>query len=178
MRTVTYEIKAVTLVTKTGKSGKPYQCAQVEYRDDQGKLQERTIMPFGTQANTFNKLKDIQPGSYTVTMVKNDAGFNDWTDINAGGTTTVAEGNTTRAGSTPAPRNTYETAEERALRQKLIVRQSSLTNAIALFELDKKRVPTVQDVIHVAKQFEDFVFGKTVNEDPTGIAELEDDIPL
>ena len=177
MRQVTYEIKEVQMVTKTTKTGKPYSVAHVTYRDDQGKLAERDIMPFGVQSKVNNFLSGAAPGPYTVTLVKNDAGFNDWTDIKQGAGAPMPT-TTGTTGATPSPRSTYETPEERALRQKLIVRQSSITNAISLFELDKKRVPTVQDIVHVAKQFEDYVFGNTVKEDPTGLAELEDDVPL
>ncbi len=179
MRQVTYEIKEVQMVSKTTKTGKPYQVAHVTYRDDQGKLAERDIMPFGTQSKVNNFLSGATPGIYTVTLEKNDAGFNDWINISQGGNNNVAEtAPTNKSGASPSPRSTYETPEERALRQKYIVRQSSITNAIALFELDKKRVPTVQDVIHVAKQFEDYVFGKDVTTDSSDIHELADDIPL
>ena len=84
-------------------------------------------------------------------------------------------------GATPAPRNTYETPEERSIKQRYIVRQSSITNAINLFELDKKRVPTVQDIIAVARQFEDYVFGKVTTDAPDeykDLATLEDDVPV
>jgi hypothetical protein len=177
MRQVTYEIKNISMVSKTTKTGKPYSVAHVEYRDDQGKLQERDIMPFGVQSKVNNFLSGAQPGVYTVTLVKNDQGFNDWTDIKQGAGTPMATTQGT-TGASPSPRSTYETPEERALRQKYIVRQSSITNAISLFELDKKRVPTVQDIIHVAKEFENYVFGNVVKEDPTGLTELEDDVPL
>ncbi len=178
MATKTFEIKAVNLVTKTSKAGKPYQVAVVEYRDDSGKLQERNIMPFGSQKNAFDSLSGITPGTYSITMEKNDQGYWDWVGVGAPNTEASTPA---RASSTPTPRNTYETPEERALRQKFIIRQSSLTNAIALYELDKKKTPTVQDVIQVAKQFEDFVFGKEtqgVGGPEAELIAMEDDIPL
>ena len=85
-----------------------------------------------------------------------------------------------------SPKSTYETPEERAKRQVLIVRQSSLSSAIELLKTDKKS-PTVPEVLQVAKQFEAYVFG---NDDPFGLEskepvnklptvdDLEDDIPM
>lgn len=181
-RTVVYEIKDVQMVTKMTKTNKPYQVAHVTYRDDQGKLAERDIMPFGNQANSNKFLSTAAPGFYTITLEKNDAGFNDWVSVTAGEAVQGNAAPTARpaGGASPAPRNTYETPEERAIKQKYIVRQSSLTNAISLFELDKKHVPTIQEVIATAKAFEDYVFGVKQQEEGGlgGLNEIEDDIPL
>ena len=153
-----------------------YQMATVAYRKD-GKLSEKKLMSFGAGEPAYKALTKAQAGQvFEVTTVKNDKGFWDWTSASEGGGNVAT---TNKSGATPAPRNTYETPEERALRQKLIVRQSSITNAIALYELDKKKVPTVQDIVQVARQFEDYVFGNKVTDDPVaGIAEMSDDIPV
>jgi hypothetical protein len=58
-----------------------------------------------------------------------------------------------------SPKSTYQTPEERAIVQVSIVRQSSLSNALKLLELNKAK-PTVEEAIKIAKQFEDFVHGE------------------
>lgn len=52
----------------------------------------------------------------------------------------------------------WETAEERAKKQVYIVRQSSLTNAIALLASNGAKKNTPEEVIKIAKQFEAYVF--------------------
>ncbi len=155
-----------------------YQMATVAYRSN-GKLSEKKLMSFGAGVAAYKRLTAAQPGqNFTVTTVKNDKGFWDWTDAVEG---TAEQRPQATTGTTPAPRNTYETPEERAIKQKYIVRQSSITNAIALFELDKKKVPTVQDVVHTAKAFENYVFGITLLEPSgpmEGLTQMEDDVPL
>lgn len=52
----------------------------------------------------------------------------------------------------------YETKEERAIKQRLIVRQSSLTTALTFFELVGNKKVTEGEVMSLADQFTDFVF--------------------
>jgi hypothetical protein len=55
----------------------------------------------------------------------------------------------------------------------MIVRQSSISNAVALLKTEK-HTPTTEEVLTVAKQFENFVLGKS--NDP--FADLDEDVPL
>jgi hypothetical protein len=90
-------------------------------------------------------------------------GYWDWVSI--GGDNAVSETKPASAASgTRVTGSNYETKEERAQRQILIVRQSSLSSAVELLGPGK----SVDDVINVAKQFEAYVFGDT---------EASDDIP-
>ena len=70
--------------------------------------------------------------------------------------TTASAGGKTAA---PAARSSYETPEERALRQVLIVRQSNISSAVALLSVGGKSALKVEDVLVVAKQLEQYVFG-------------------
>ena len=54
------------------------------------------------------------------------------------------------------PNREYETSEERALRQRLIVRQSSITSAIA--SIGEGKVKDAQAVLALAAQYENWVF--------------------
>lgn len=75
---------------------------------------------------------------------------------------------------TPTNKSTYETSEERANRQILIVRQSSLTNAINFAEANK--IKDVQEVKSLAQDFVDFVYQKEPEKIPE-LTDMEDDIP-
>ena len=53
----------------------------------------------------------------------------------------------------------YETKEERAARQVLIVKQSSLSTAVSALAVGAKSTPSAADVIAYAKQLEQYVMG-------------------
>ena len=58
--------------------------------------------------------------------------------------------------------------------RSLIVRQSSLSAAVNLLLAGAKTPPPVENVLAIAKQFEDYVFGKQ----PMGsVQDMENDIP-
>lgn len=139
-------------------------------------------MSFGAAKNTFATLSVAQPGeSFTIEVVKNDKGYNDWVSatkggVEAGATPATATG---KAASASPAKSTYETAEERAQRQVLIVRQSSLSSAATVLTAGAKTPPNGATVIELAKQFEQYVFGtEPKNTGPTGFDDMPDfDIP-
>jgi len=157
-----------------------YQTADVAYKNNsfQGKVEGKKVMSFGATKDSFSTLALAQPGeSYEVTIVKNDKGYNDWVSMakaEAGANSPAVSA--PAGGKAPAatPRSTYETPEERAQRQVLIVRQSSLSAAVNLLLAGAKTPPSVENVLAIAKQFEDYVFGKQA---PGPISEMENDFP-
>ena len=157
-----------------------YQTADVAYKNNsfQGKVEGKKVMSFGATKDSFSTLALAQPGeSYEVTIVKNDKGYNDWVSMakaEAGASSPAVSA--PAGGKAPAatPRSTYETPEERAQRQVLIVRQSSLSAAVNLLLAGAKTPPSVESVLAVAKQFEDYVFGKQAL---GPISEMSDDFP-
>ena len=72
--------------------------------------------------------------------------------------------NTTLQQSTASKSTSWETAEERTARQKLIVRQSSLTNAVAFLVLQGRTHATTEDVKEKATVFYNWVFEQGVDE--------------
>ena len=79
---------------------------------------------------------------------------------------------------TPSPKSTYETPEERAARQRLIVRQSCLSNAVETLKVDKKGVdPT--EALKLAERYVGWVFGEEAKVDvpDVGFDYMEDNIP-
>jgi hypothetical protein len=143
--------------------------------------------------DVFNTLSKAGFGDvFEVTRVKNDKGFWDWTSLSSGGmassettsnTGTVGTNtNTSPMKGTVTPKSNYETAEERAARQVLIVRQSSISSAVELAVVNKVKDP--QEVIKIAKEFEAYVFGNDVKEEAPSVEkngnffeDMEDDFP-
>ena len=157
-----------------------YQVADVAYKNNsfQGKVEGKKVMSFGATKDAFAVLATAAPGdSFEVAVVKNDKGYNDWVSLAKGGAAPAAA----PAGKAPtaSPKSTYETPEERAQRQVLIVRQSSLSSAAAVLTAGAKTPPAGDAVIALAKTFEAYVFGTEQKDTgPTGFDDLPDfDIP-
>ena len=157
-----------------------YQKAEVAYKNNsfQGKVEGKSVMSFGASKGAFTTLTTAQPGTtFNVEVVKNAAGYNDWISLSPAGAPSndapAAPAYKPMATSTVAPKSNYETSEERAQRQVLIVRQSSVSSAVAMLTAGVKTPPSVEAVLDVAKQLEDFVFGKK-SAGPTGFADVPD----
>jgi hypothetical protein len=158
--------------THAAKNGRTYQSLEVTYKNDQGQAQSKKLMSFANP-QVFKAAQEWIKGSVvTVTTEKDANGYWQWIGL-GGGDSIVAESKSANTGNaTRVTGSNYETKEERAARQILIVRQSSLSSAVELLGTGK----SVADVISIAKQFEAYVFGASQGID--AINELEDDIPL
>jgi len=169
------EIQDVSRSDAQGKNGKSYGVLQVAYRAD-GKLQEKKIMSF-TNPSVFKTLEGLKKGdTVDVKTEKDGNGYWQWTAINQGGAT-PQDKPTTSAGTTRTTGSTYETAEERAIKQRYIVRQSSLTTALGVLSVGAKTIDK-QSVLELATEFEEWVFRKEQDKPSvTSIDEIEDDIP-
>jgi hypothetical protein len=149
-----------------------YQVASVVYTDG-GKNFTKKIMSFANPA-VFATVKNAKSGEeYEVKAVK-DGDYWNWASIEK------VDGNASGAGTTKAAGanagkvvgSNYETAEERKLRQMLIVKQSSIANALEFVKMAQADGITIQGVLDVAQEFVDFVYG--TNET---LEEMDDDIP-
>lgn len=151
-----------------------YKMMEVAYKGGDGKVTSKKVVSFGAAAEIFKTLSSAKNGdSFEIKSEKNDKGYWDWVGIGPAGSASAAPA-ASRGNATP--KSTYETAEERALRQVLIVRQSSLSNSIEFLKLNSKKVPTVQEVVEVARYFEEYVFGKKDSPVDLPTDELESDI--
>lgn len=122
----------------------------------------------------FGLLKDAKPGEvYDITVGKNDKGYDTWTAASKVAAKSEDAKTDSPRGSW-GTKSTYETPEERAIKQLYIVRQSSISNALELLKVNNpKGGITVDQVLDVAQDFVDFVYGNqenlgtsdTVNED-------------
>lgn len=154
-------------------AGKKYNQADVVFTRD-GRESKWRVMDFANP-QVFKALEKAQEGEeFAITVGKNDKGYDTWTSA-----TKVAEGSPTprvvaSTGSTGGTtKSSWETADERAARQRLIVRQSSLAQAIEYVKLrgpDDTGMITLGTITGIADQFTNWVF-----EEPS-LAEMPNDI--
>lgn len=170
------------------KGGKPYNFLELSFKNlNTGKVEGKKLMPFGETKAAFESLSTAGPQEFfEITTVKNTStGYWDWTEAvrtEAGTTSPQQFPAKVAGGTTTSPKSTYETPEERAAKQVYIVRQSSISSAIAMLTPGSKSALDVDAVLAVAAQLEDFVFGKDKQIEPvTGaqaLADMSDDVPF
>ena len=163
------------------KNGKgTYGKLTVAYRDEKGKLSEKTILSF-TNPAVFKEFERAEAGKEINVKSEKVGDYWNWTAI-------LAEGDVSQTPTTPTSSNNtatrvtgsnYETKEERALKQRYIVKQSSLSAAVSILTVGAKAPPEVDAVIALADKFVEYVFNDdtkqlTLN---TGIEDITDDIP-
>ena len=162
--------------THAAKNGRNYQSIEVTYKAENGQVANKKLMSF-SNPSVFNHIKDLTKGDQiNVTTTKDAAGYWQWTGIGGDASTpsTSTQSKPAQAGGRVTGSN-YETKEERAARQVYIIRQSSISSAVELLGAGK----SVDEVLAVAKKFEEYVFAKDPN--PTkevNFDDLEDDIPV
>lgn len=155
---------------EVGKPGaRGWSKAVVTYNFD-GATRRQNIMSF-TNPAVYKAVQDHIGETVEVSITKNAKGYDEWAAVTpvSGGTATSPAASTA-SGAPPATRVTgsnYETPVERARRQVLIVRQSSLSNAIDYLKgtTDDGAPRRVQDVLDIAQEFVDFVFDEGTAED-------------
>lgn len=151
---------------------KKYFTLEVNYKDDNGTTKGKKLMSF-TYPLVFNTLKTAKQGEvYEVKNVK-EGEFWQWTEATKveGGAASVAPSKTKEFAA--ASNDRYETKEERAARQTLIVRQSSLSSAVATLTVGSKAVDP-DAVINLAKKYEAYVFSSDPIQELIG---MSDDLP-
>ena len=126
-----------------------YNQLNVSYQSD-GQDKEKKIMSF-TYKDVYETLMKGQAGdAFEIKLVKDDKYWN-WTEAKSLGREAVPESSSS-GGGVMKRTGGWETPEERAVKQVYIVRQSSISNAIAM------GAKKAEDVIALAKQFEAYVF--------------------
>lgn len=140
------------------KSGGVYPGTRLTYRLD-GKIQEQNFHNNSLKynPNVAESLKVLVSGDVvTIDKIK-DGEFWKVTAITKGGS--VPQPSTPATPTPAASKGTWETAEERAKKQVMIVRQSSISAAINMFQhksYDKISIVEA-DIVKVAKFFEAYV---------------------
>lgn len=156
MSTVTGTVIMVDLAAKAkSQAGATYDAWKLIYTNDNGETKDITKHANSLKFNAALKagLQSLSPGDrFNCLMEKNDKGFLDVKSIEKGD----AEAMPTAPKTVQTTRSNYETPEERANRQVMIVRQSSLANAINYYELLKMK-PDPEQVLEIAGKFEQWV---------------------
>ena len=132
-------------------------------------------MSFSNPAIFAQVRKMVSGETYDVEVVKNEAGFNSWAKIVAASNDAapVADGKPATAGRTNV--STYETAEERKIKQMYIIKQSSISSAIQYLSVfEKPEDVGIDAVINTAQQFVDFVYGNQ----EADLFQEDNDIPV
>lgn len=169
------EVIDCTKETKPTSNGKSYDILTVTYKHlGTGKIEAKKLVSFGASVAAYTALENASKGS--VYEIEAEKGEKYWEWRNA--SKSVGGGESPKAASATSYKSTYETPEERAQRQLMIVRQSSIANAIAL--LGNKG--TLDSVLQTAQAFVEYVVNGPSAYVPKAVSptldDLEDDIPL
>jgi len=165
--------------THAGAGGRSYQSIEVTYKSTDGKVASKKLMSF-SNPSIFNTAKAWTKGQeVNVITQKDDKGYWQWTGLDVTGESTVADSkptaSTSAGGGTRVAGSNYETKEERAQRQVYIVRQSSISAAVATLTAGAKAPPSQDEILKLARSFEAHVFAA-----PSALDQLVDfdsDIP-
>jgi len=194
MATVLGTVISVSLETEVKKQGGgSYKGWELVYRSDNNEVRTiaKPVQGLRFNAALKNSLSSLNAGDqFTLTQEKNAQGFNDVKSITKGWDAAAGDPVATQAPPTvaaaqkqAAPSNTYtqrdyETKEEREKKQKFIIRQSSISNAIELLSVGAKAAPKKEEVLELAQEFVNFVYEGTPQEVALqAVADIEDDIP-
>lgn len=135
-----------------------YTKAIVVYNDPKYGQKEKTVMSFANPA-VFAALKKLAVGdTFSVTVTKNGE-YTNWTSVTTGGEAANDTATPNKAAPQTPVRSSYETPEERAARQVLIVKQSSLSAAVATLSPGAKGPLDKVLVLGLAQEYVDWVMG-------------------
>lgn len=176
-------------VKKNG--GGTYQGWSLVYKDNTGEIK--------TMSKHMNSLKYAQPlkngleslkagDAFTLEQEKEGDFWNPKSIYKS--TATIAPGSvqekltpgmTVQQFKTAGNSSTYSTVEERAQTQKYIVRQSSITAALKMMELNKVKDVTIDSVLALAGNFEGYVMDripKNLKQVAEDFSDLDSDTPF
>jgi hypothetical protein len=171
---------SVSLETDVKKqAGGTYKGWELVYKTKDGQVQTiaKPVQGLKFNAALRQQLSELASGDqFTLEQEKNAAGFNDVKSITKGWAEGVSAPTAPQSAGAKtgnyAPRD-YEGKEEREARQRLIVRQSSLTAAVNILSVGAKAVD--KDLVKaLANELTDFVFEK--GSQPSSV--YETDVPV
>lgn len=140
----------ITIINVVVQKVKTYQVAEITYTDYRGETKNWKLMSFSNPA-TFAVLKDAKQGEiYEISLGKNDKDYTVWTQAVKASATASGPANV----ATPAKAAWVPDAD----RQRLIVKQSSLTAALKYYEVQDSTPDTLEDVLHLADKLVAYVY--------------------
>lgn len=178
---------SVSLETDVAKNGGgSYKGWELVYKTKDGQVQTIAKPVQGLKFNQTlrGQLAGLAAGdTFTLEQEKNAAGFNDVKTVVKGwadGVQAPTAPQNSGVKATPYQARDYEGKDEREARQRLIVRQSSLTAAVNVLSVGAKAVDK-EAVKALANEFTDFVFETGAvgvkKKDKSLPDNFEDDIP-
>ena len=185
MASITIEVISVGQVTRVATAKGGYNALEVAYRKD-GKVEGRKLVDFASK-EVFKKAQEMVVGqSYRITLEKDKNDYWQWAAIDISQSEGDAVATDSPRGAAASQKSTgavgrvtgsnYETPEERAIRQRLIVRQSSLTAALTLLIHNSPKNPI--DPADVKSQAEAYVEWVFKTNPVKALADMADDIPV
>jgi hypothetical protein len=158
----------VLKANKTKPEGKNYTVVELAYKTEDGKTKGMKLFGFGAQKENAEVAANAQPGDVLdAVFQQNQKGYWEFASLKSTGNKVAETGPQVNSTTVSTSKGSWETSEERAARQVMIVRQSSLSTAVAFLEAAKVK-PGVADVIEAAKEFESYVLGNEKKKTPTG----------
>jgi len=164
------EIEKSVLIT--GKNG-DYKGSKIIFKDGTGKVQEKAF-----HENTFKynkafekELHALAAGDSFVATLEKKGEYWNWLSIKK------STGEAPTMAKPAATGGNWETTEERKNKQVYIIRQSSISAALKVLELNGNKKISVKDVTLLADELTNWVLGQTKQEADTTFNDLNDDIP-
>lgn len=149
-------IKEVVVESFT-KGRNKWQVANVSYTFN-GEARSQKLISF-SNPDSFAKVQTLNPGDLVeVTVTKNDQGFNQWAKVEKVGAD-AAKPTAVAAQGGRVLGSTYETPEERKVKQLHIARQNSIGNAIAILSPGAKGPLKVDEILTIADDLVDYIYG-------------------
>ena len=151
-----------------------YKGSKIIYKDVEGKVKEKAF-----HENTFKynkafekELHALSAGDSFVATLEKKGEYWNWLSIkkSTGGAPTLAKPAAATGGN-------WETAEERKNKQVYIIRQSSISAALKMLELNGSKKIAVKDVTLIADELTNWVLGQSKQEADATLGDLENDIP-
>lgn len=136
------------------KGTRTWQSIVVTFEDKKGK-REKKLVSYADGYKDFTDLTSF-PVTVNVKVVK-EGDFWNWKGIES--VANVSEPQTKGSVGSTVQKGNWETSEERAAKQRYIVRQSSIDYALKFCELAGVK-PSLNEVTNKAAYFEAFVFGE------------------
>lgn len=143
-------------VNKAGTGRSQYEVAEVTYSTN-GNKRSFKVMSFANP-QVFKVISQAKSGDkFNVTVGKNDRGYDAWNAIEAA--SAEAKNSSSNSGTTvPKFAGDRESKDEREAKQRYIIRQSSLSNAIQVLTTGAKAAPKYEEVTDLAEKFVKFVY--------------------
>lgn len=150
---------------------------KIKYEAD-GKEKERTLVGIGDTKAVLETLSSASAGEVYDVALKKDGEYWNWVGLekldrvsgSSKASERVASGRETSGSNSYESR--FETPQERAARQVLIVRQSSVSNALEYLKATRQGGEfDISDIFGAARMMEDFVYGRMSKEDADGLME-------